>query len=101
MTEAASAAKRKRPDKSARRALQRERAYTVVTCSLRSLCRSAEVYEGLQAVVCNADCLMREAYHIVNIDTLRRLKRGDELPKYVQIGVVPTASCEGIRQGLC
>ena len=55
MTEAAGATKRKRPDVSARRALQREREYTGVTCSLRLLCRSAEVYEGLQAVVCIAD----------------------------------------------
>ena len=85
MAEALNAPKRKRPDVSARRALQREREYTVVTCSLRSLCRSADVYDGLQAVVCNADRMVREAYHIVNVDTLRRLECGDELPAYDQV----------------
>lgn len=47
-----------------------------------SLCRSTDVYDGLQAVVCNADRMVRKAYYIANVDTLRRLECGDELPAY-------------------
>ncbi len=76
MAEEPAHAKRARPDLALRAQVQRERSYTVVQCTLRSLCRSARVFDGLQHFVLVSDRMVREAYHIANVDAIRRIEQG-------------------------
>ena len=74
--------KRKRTDITEKNNRAKELQRTVVRTTLRSLCRSRPVLERIEHTVCCANEAVRGAYHIANVDTLRRLELSKQLPKY-------------------